>query len=88
VPGLREILQAVARSAEAAGCPLPTEVLARAEVMVRSAWPSQRIYIPPAEGGRDVQRTEQIRTAAQRLPARVVAERFGVSERWVRRLRQ
>jgi DNA-binding transcriptional regulator LsrR (DeoR family) len=85
MPALRDLLELVCRSAETAGHRLPEPVLILIERRLREEWGAQRVYIPPPESRKDPARTEAIRAAAKRLPAGVVAERFGVSSSWVHR---
>lgn len=67
---------------ESAGCALPPGI----EEEIRRAFPGERLYIPPVDSRRDPGRKESIIHAAARLPTRVVAERHGVSESWVRQV--
>jgi len=53
---------------------------------IRRTWPGERVYIAPLSSRQDPARKQQIRQAAAQLPTRVVAERFGVSDRYVRRV--
>ncbi len=59
-----------------------------AESSIRKVWGGTRVYIPPADSRQDPERAEAIRQAAAQLPTRVVAERLGVSESYVRRVRK
>lgn len=52
------------------------------ENMIRRAMPGERIYVAAV----DASKKQQIAAAARFLPTGVVAERFGVSSTWVRRV--
>lgn len=77
MPTLTRFLKFLAEHGE-----LPPDITDR----VRREFPGERMYIPPADSRRDPERKEAIRNAAAKLPTRVVAERHGVSESWVRRV--
>lgn len=79
MPTLADIIAIVRDNhGDAAAAQLDTEL--------RTRWPAQRIYIPPPETRKDPIRADQIRRAAKRLPAGVVADRYGVSRSWVYRV--
>ena len=83
MPTLREMMKYICDISAKRGVPFGDQCAREMEQAIRKAWPSERVYIPPANTKRDPARTEEIRNAARTLPTSVVAERFGVSRRWV-----
>lgn len=75
MPSLTRLLQVIS--------PLVSDTN-EAERIIRRAFASERVYIPPPNPKRD--RSAEIRKAAARLPVSVVSERFGVSRSWVYQL--
>lgn len=71
---LRELMIRVPGVSEATATLIITEMMARL--------PGEKVYIPTP----DRSKREQIERAAQTLPTSVVAERFGVSQSYARRI--
>lgn len=83
MPTLRALLAQVVRDLD-----VDREHLSAIEHRVRCTWAGERVYIPPAHSRRDPERKIEIKRAASKLPTRVVAERHGVSESYVRRIKK
>ena len=83
MPTLKNLLDFISQHSTDQGIQFRAGFTREMEQAIRKAWPAERVYIPPANSRRDPARTEEIRNAARTLPTSVVAERFGVSRRWV-----
>lgn len=83
MPTLREMMRFMCRYAEQCGHCFSEDLALELEKQLRRQYPAERVYIPPADSRKDPERAEAIRKAAKTLPTSVVAERYGVSRRWV-----
>lgn len=83
MPTLRELVSLIARETD-----LDPRRLDTLEDAIRREFSRCRIYVPPIDSNRDPRRIEKIKKATVYLPTRVVAERFGLSDDWVRKIKK
>ena len=83
MPTLKEMLQLICQASAERGIPFGDQCALEMEVIIRKTWPAERVYIAPATSQKSAGRADAIRKAAERLPTGVVAERYGVTRRYV-----
>lgn len=86
MPTLRELMAFLCDCAAQSGHSFSEDLAGELERQIRRQYPSERVYIPPADSRKDPSQAEAIRKAAARLPTGVVAQRFGVSRQYVNRI--
>lgn len=86
VPALYELMRLIRTEIAAREHAAPEALWQQIEHTIRTRYAAQRIYVPPLDSRKDPARAARVKEAARHLPTRVVADRLGVSESWVRRV--
>ena len=87
MPSLRDFLSLVVDLAQSHGETFSDDFAVVIENQVRSRWPGERIYVVPSGSAKDTSKASAIARASQGLPTMVVAERFGVTRRYVEKIK-
>ena len=83
MPTLKDILKLICATGSAHGLTFGEQCARDMEMEIRKHWPSERVYIPPADSRVDSDRARAIVHASKHLPTSAVAERFGVSRQLI-----
>lgn len=86
MPALRELMEFLCAQAGDRGVSFGEQCARELEAAIRRAYAGERVYIPPMDSRKDPARADAIKAASARLPSGVVAQRFGVSHSYVRRV--
>lgn len=82
MPTLNELIECMCRYAEANEKYLPKDFCTGFKGELQRQFPGEKIYVPPQSNSK----REMIAQSARTLPSGVVAERHGVSRRYVNKV--